>query len=192
MFHLTSITTNDLILSITAFIVLIYTLVTLFLWRQSVIQTEISLMPIPVIYLRKGKDSLKKICRIRNLGYGPMLNIHIDDFNFSTDKKSSRLTLELPPPNILKTNEERDLIVKSYIDSNLQSNFDLSVHLDPEFANLYIPLNIYFEDIRGIKYIVTIAMGTGKLKILKPVSRIKNKCKIMKRIKFILKNLKKN
>lgn len=176
MFDLKPISTNDLIIAISGLIVLVYTIVTYLLWRQSLKQTEINLMPIPVIYARNIPKEVKKNFRIRNLGYGPMLNVKIDKFSLIVKDSKDKWTVKLkvPVPNVLKCGEERDLIVTTYLNRVIKENFDMSPHLDPEFAKFSIPLDITFENIEGVKYTTTIGMGKGELSVVKPVRKIRN------------------
>lgn len=63
----------------TLVIVSFYTFFTYRLWRENVRQTELNLMPIPSVYIRKRNN--KDIFRIRNLGYKPLVNINIEKWN---------------------------------------------------------------------------------------------------------------
>lgn len=176
MFDLKPLTTNELILVVSAIILLVYTIFTLLLWWQSVIQTNIKLMPIPVIYVRQTNGIKSRKFRIRNLGYGPLLNIQIEEFilNLTDTGDSWKLKLTMEWPNVLAVGEERDLITETFKNGEKMEGFNMGPHLDPEFANLYIPIAVSFEDIRGVKYQVTIAMGKGQLAIIKPVKRVRS------------------
>lgn len=179
-FSLTPIGTSDLVLIISAVILLVYTFFTLKLWRQSIIQTYIGLLPFPVVYMREDKATRKRKFRIRNLGYGPMLNTKIEEFNLTIkdmNNKKISLKFSVPSPNVLATNEERDLLSEAYSGDARHNDFDniLTTYLDPQYAlhkNALVPLKVTFEDSRGTKYKTIIGFGTGGLAILEPPQRI--------------------
>jgi len=164
---------SDTILAITAFVGAIYTLVTLGIWLTALRQTRQSLMPLPVLFFRDKKgDEPKKVLRIRNEGYGPVLNIAIDEWNYFVKDTGDTLTakFEMIAPNVLETQEERELIFENYLNGKKSENW-LGPHLDPEFARHRILFAITYQDIAGREYILTIALGTGNLKIVKPPRR---------------------
>lgn len=151
-------------------ILFFYTYFTFRLWKESVYQTGISLMPIPAFYFRDSSGKAK--LRIRNLGNKPMFNIKIEDWNLHIFGGKERvvkwkLKISVPFPNIIEVGEERDLKIDSYWDNTLTS-FEMWPHLHPEYAKFTIPLKVTFQDVRGITYKAKFAMGKGGLSLVKP------------------------
>jgi len=172
------------ILAITALVGGVYTLVTLAIWLTSLRQTRQSLMPLPVLFFREKKDDKpKKILRVRNEGYGPALNITIDEWKMFVKDTGDMLTakFKMTAPNILETKEERDLIFENYVNGKKSENW-LGPHLDPEFARERILFAITYQDITGREYILTIALGTGNLKIVQPPRRYNIWRKMLRKI----------
>lgn len=88
--------------------------------------------------------------------------------------KRNKIVLSVPFPNILKSDEERDLHSKTYLKGEGVSSFDFSKLLNPRYSSHNIPLRINFQDIRGTTYQAKFMFGMGKLSLIKS-PRKKNK-----------------
>lgn len=156
----------------------IYAYFTLGIWKTSIEQSKQNLMPLPVIYARSGIGSSKnRVFRIRNVGYGAALNIEIEDFNLLIKDlgRKYKYILKMSDPNILVRDEERDLLSETYVNGELNPGDDLLFpYLNPEYATKRTVLSISYQDIKGRKYKMKIAFGTGKLNIVDPPKEIKN------------------
>lgn len=96
-------------------------------------QTKQSLMPLPIVY-KRSRDKFGKLVDkffVKNIGYGPVLNIIFEQFNLHVkNHQTGKLSIEfrLSDPNVLDKNEERGLIVKTTGIKNL------SAFLDPSYS----------------------------------------------------------
>lgn len=147
------------------------------LWKSSIEQSKQNLMPLTVIYARSGIGSSRgRVFRIRNIGYGSALNIEIEEFvlhikdNINGHKINNKYKyiLKMSDPNILVKDEEKDLVSETYLNGELLQGDDLLFpYLNPQYATRNTPLTISYQDVRGHRYSMQIAFGTGKLNIIK-------------------------
>ena len=172
--YITFLYNKDQLIFLTLIILIIYTIYTYKLWRESTNQTGLNLMPIPAFYFRTRDD--KELIRIRNLGNKPMFNTKIEPWNLiiflKKGEENWRLEFQIPFPNIIKEDEERDLTLKT-LKNGSETDFMLWPHLHPKYAKFYIPLKVTFQDLRGIKYQAKYSMGTGGLNLIKAPKRWK-------------------
>jgi hypothetical protein len=129
-------------------------------------------MPFPAFYF-KSKNG-EQIIRIRNLGDKPLVNTEIESWNLIVLHKGSeekwRIEFSIPFPNVIKADEERDLLLKTFLNSS-ETSFELWPHLHPKYAKFKILLKVRFHDIRGIRYQAKFAMGKGELNIISSPKR---------------------
>ncbi len=175
---------SDFVLVLTLITVAVYAWLTLGLKKISNQQLKLSLMPLPVVYL-KGRDSrgrLETFFRVKNIGSAPALNIEFEEFNLHfKDNLAGRnidenykYILKMTNPNVLDKGEERELLSESFKnDQPMGSGFSLSTYLDPRFSDMEIPLTLKYQDITGRSYSIKIGFGSAKLKIIKFPKEIK-------------------
>lgn len=172
-FDLNKITTSDLILIFTGLVVTLYTYFTRNLWKESVRQTFLQNTPIPALYVREreGKD----ILRIRNIGLKPMINTSIEDWNihfFSSERTEKyNFKFEIPLPNIIAVDEEKDILVVQNFNGNTTKNSEISPMINPKYSPFLTPIHVIFSDISGKKYYTKFLFGRGKLKMSSPIKR---------------------
>lgn len=170
---LTPLTTSDLILAITGLVVIIYTIFTWGLWRESVKQTFLQNTPIPAIYWRPrdGKDYI----RMRNIGEKPMINIEIEDWyiTFYSKKNTEKYCFKfsIPLPNIIVKDEEIDIKVDEYCNGVQVHNSGLSPLVNPNFSPFLTTVKVLFNDITGKKYFCRFLFGKGKFKLTGPIQK---------------------
>jgi hypothetical protein len=172
-FNLMEISTNDLVLIVTALIVLIYTIYTFKLWQESVRQTFLQNTPIPVLYLRErdGKDYL----RLRNLGAKPMINVGIEDWNiyFFDPDRTERYCFKfaVPLPSVVAPNEEITIELQQFFNGREQSVSGISPLINPRYSPFNTSVHLIFSDISNKKYFVKFMFGKGKLRMKSAIKK---------------------
>lgn len=168
------------ILAITALAGIVYAVITWGMWTTSILQTKQSLMPLPIVY-RRSRDERGNLATrffVKNIGYGPALNIQFERFDLTADNSKYSFKLRLIDPNVLAKDEERELQQETFKNGERRKELDLSVHLDPSYAEIEIPLGITYQDITGRTYNFKIIFGKGNLRIENPPQELKNTLQI--------------
>lgn len=114
-------------------------------------------IPTISLYLRDAQNSdgkRTKILRIRNLWSKPIKDIEIEPINRGNLFK---LYFRIDDTNILKQDEERDLIHDS--DTNIGKHLVFPSSFNPKYANADFDMKIKFKDMQNIRYEYVFNLG---------------------------------
>jgi len=168
-------TVGDGVLWGTGVVILLYTYETYQMRRELVRQNEIAIQPLVLATVETRQLTLNTYGRqvvLRNIGRGPALHVHVDDFQHIPDGEGEWL-LRIPPADCIEPGGEavRGVIQVArrkgeevYRGADRDRGF-VGV-LDPDSANKTYEIIVRYEDIAHRKYWAKVQMGKGGIRLL--------------------------
>lgn len=163
---------SNMLVGMTALILLAYTLETQEMRRQMVLQNEIAIQPLVIADIGyqpvEGRDvpyALQLI--LRNIGRGPALFVQPRDIE-KGEEEGVRYVARFAKVDYIEADGERVTAVTLHAvkEGEERPKVDFVDHLDPRYANHTYDVTIAYEDINGQRRESVVRMGRGGIRLL--------------------------
>jgi hypothetical protein len=158
---------------VTALVVLHYTFETYRMRQELVRQNQLAVQPLVLATVERvdvAPGKRESLVVLRNIGRGPALFVHADDFNIHDDEAGGGYSLRIPTVDCIEGGKEAfrsvELIGREVTGTERVRDRGFVATLDPKYAADAQVVILRYEDINRGRHWAKTQMGKGGIRLL--------------------------